>query len=67
MFYLLRKRYPYLGIAAGVVLITTGVALHGVTFEVIGAVALALGVAHSITAWRKGDLIRGEDDRRTAR
>jgi hypothetical protein len=67
MFSLLGRRYPYLGIVVGTALIVTGAAFHGMTFEVTGAVALAVGVVHSITAWRKSSLAGGEDHRRSVR
>jgi hypothetical protein len=66
MLFLLRRRYPYLGIVVGTVLIVTGEAFNGVTFVVAGAVAVAVGIAHSILAWRKGPLAAG-DDRRSVR
>jgi hypothetical protein len=67
MLFLLGRRYPYLGIVVGAVLIVIGVAIHGVTLEVVGAVAVAVGAVHSITAWRKGGLTGGKDDRRPVR
>jgi hypothetical protein len=63
MFFLLGRRYPYLGIVVGAVLIVTGAAFHGVTLEVTGAVALAVGVVHSIAAWRNGSLMGGDRPR----
>lgn len=67
MLFLLRRRYPYLGIVVGTVLIVTGEAFHSVTFEVAGAVAVAVGIVHSVVAWRKGTLAGGGDDRRSDR
>jgi putative flippase GtrA len=58
MLFLLRKRYPYLGIVVGTVLIVAGETCHGVTLEVAGAVALAVGIVHSVIAWRKSTFAR---------
>jgi hypothetical protein len=65
MFSLLARRYPYLGIVAGVVLIVIGVVLHSVMFEVTGVVVLIPGIIRSITAWRKAGLAGGQVDRRS--
>ena len=67
MLFLLGRRYPYLGIVVGTVLIVTGEAFHGIPFAVAGVVAVALGIVHSIIAWRKGSLTGGGDDRRSVR
>lgn len=67
MFFPLGRRYPYLGAVVGAILIVSGVASHSVTFEVTGAVVLALGVIRSIAAWRTGSLTGGEDHRRAVR
>jgi len=67
MLFLLGRRYPYLGIVVGTVLFVIGEAFHSVTFEVAGAVALAVGIVHSVIAWRKGTLAGGGDDRRPGR
>jgi hypothetical protein len=60
MYFRLGKRYPYLAIVVGAVLIGTGAAFHGVTLEVTGAVAFAAGVAHSIAARRNGRPMGGD-------
>ena len=67
MLFLLGRRYPYLGIVVGTALIVAGEAFHVLTFEVAGAVALAVGVVHSVIAWRKGTLTGGGGDRRSVR
>ena len=67
MFFLLGRRYPYLGAIVGAVLIVIGVALPGVRFEVTGAVVLALGVVRSIAARRKGSHSGGKAGRRSVR
>jgi hypothetical protein len=65
MYFRLGKRYPYLAIVVGAVLIGAGAAFHGATLEVTGAVALAAGVVHSIAARRNGRPMGG--DRRQSR
>ena len=67
MLFLLGRRYPYLGIVVGTVLIVAGEAFDGVTFAVAGAVAVAVGIVHSIIAWRKGSLTGGGHDQRSVR
>lgn len=67
MFFLLGRRYPFLGAVVGAVLLVIGVALHGMSFEVIGAIVLAAGVARGIAAWRKGGLTGSKNGRRSLR
>jgi hypothetical protein len=65
MFFLLGRRYPYLGAVVGAALIVIGVALHSMRFEVIGAIVLALGVVRTIAARRKAGLAGGRANRRS--